>query len=50
LLGHTLLAAKAAGFDRSALNVDVDNAHRALGVYERCGYRVEDEWHVYVLS
>ena len=50
LLGHTLLAAKAAGFDRSALNVDVDNAHRALGVYERCGYRVDDEWHVYVLS
>src|SRR3954468_11507702 len=50
LLGHTLTAAKAAGFDRSALNVDVDNAHRALGVYERCGYRVDDEWHVYVLS
>lgn len=50
LLGHTLLAAKAAGFDRSALNVDVDNAHRALGVYERCGFRVDDEWHVYVLS
>lgn len=50
LLGHTLLAAKAAGFDRSALNVDVDNAHRALGVYERCAYRVDDEWHVYVLS
>lgn len=50
LLGHTLLAAKAAGFDRSALNVDVDNAHRALGVYERCGYRVDDEWHVYVLT
>ena len=50
LLGHALRAAKAAGFDRSALNVDVDNAHRALGVYERCGYRVDDEWHVYVLS
>jgi mycothiol synthase len=50
LLGHTLIAAKAAGFDRSALNVDVDNAHRALGVYERCGYRVDDEWHVYVLT
>ncbi|OXM61870.1 GNAT family N-acetyltransferase [Amycolatopsis vastitatis] len=50
LLGHTLRAAKDAGFDRSALNVDVDNAHRALGVYERCGYRVDDEWHVYVLS
>jgi GNAT superfamily N-acetyltransferase len=50
LLGHTLHAVKAAGFDRSALNVDVDNAHRALGVYERCGYRVDDEWHVYVLS
>ncbi len=48
LLGHTVLAAKAAGFERSALNVDVDNAHRALGVYERCGFRVEDEWHVYV--
>lgn len=50
LLGHTLEAAKAAGFDRSALNVDVDNAHRALGVYERCGYRVDDEWHVYALT
>jgi ribosomal protein S18 acetylase RimI-like enzyme len=50
LLGHALRAAKDAGFDRSALNVDVDNAHRALGVYERCGYRVDDEWHVYVLS
>jgi mycothiol synthase len=50
LLGRTLRAAKDAGFDRSALNVDVDNAHRALGVYERCGYRVDDEWHVYVLA
>ena len=50
LLGHTVRAAKDAGFDRSALNVDVDNTHRALGVYERCGYRVDDECDVYVLS
>lgn len=49
LIGVVLEAAKKAGFERSMLGVDVDNAHRALGVYERCGYRVTDEWHSYVL-
>ncbi len=50
LIGVVLEAAKKAGFDRSMLGVDVDNAHRALGVYERCGYRVTEEWHSYVLA
>ena len=49
LIGLVLKAAKEAGFERSMLGVDVDNAHRALGVYERCGYRVSEEWHSYVL-
>ena len=49
LLGHTLVAAKAAGYERSMLLVDVDNTHRALGVYERCGYQVSGENHIYVL-
>lgn len=49
LLGHTLRAGQAAGFDQAALGVDIDNATRALGVYERCGFRTVDEWHAYVL-
>lgn len=40
LLGHTLVEAKALGYERSSLGVDVDNASGALGVYERCGYRI----------
>ncbi|OZM70246.1 GNAT family N-acetyltransferase [Amycolatopsis antarctica] len=50
LLGHTLAAARDAGFRRSSLSVDVDNATRALGVYERCGYVVDSTSHDYVLS
>ncbi|MEC3981171.1 GNAT family N-acetyltransferase [Amycolatopsis sp. H20-H5] len=49
LLGYTMAKATEAGFERYALNVDVDNAHSALGVYERCGYRVTDRWAGYVL-
>ncbi|WP_033294880.1 GNAT family N-acetyltransferase [Amycolatopsis jejuensis] len=49
LLGHTLAAGRAAGFERSALSVDVDNTHRALAVYERCGYAVAERVHGYVL-
>ncbi|MFD9958581.1 GNAT family N-acetyltransferase [Amycolatopsis sp. NPDC058986] len=49
LLGYTLEKAKEQGFERSALNVDVDNAQGALGVYERCGYRTVQTWAGYVL-
>jgi ribosomal protein S18 acetylase RimI-like enzyme len=48
LLGHTLAEATARGFQRSSLGVDVDNASRALGIYERCGYRVTQSWAGYV--
>ncbi len=44
LLGHTLVKAKAKGFQRSSLNVDLDNSHRALGIYERCGYAEHQRW------
>lgn len=40
LLGHTLRTARDAGFDRSSLGVDYENADGALRIYERCGYRV----------
>jgi len=49
LLGKTLAAAREAGFERSALTVDVDNANRALAVYERCGYAVAERAYGYVL-
>lgn len=39
LLTRTLNRARAAGFDRAALDVDADNPTGALGVYERCGFR-----------
>jgi ribosomal protein S18 acetylase RimI-like enzyme len=44
LLGHTLAKAKAAGFDRSSLSVDLENVNGALGIYERCGYVVAERW------
>jgi mycothiol synthase len=44
LLGHTLAEAKARGFERSSLGVDVDNINGALGIYERCGYAVAERW------
>ncbi|WP_410661144.1 GNAT family N-acetyltransferase [Amycolatopsis sp. lyj-112] len=48
LLGYTLEQAKAKGFQRSSLNVDQDNSHRALGVYERVGYAEHQRWGGYV--
>ncbi|GAA4531214.1 GNAT family N-acetyltransferase [Amycolatopsis samaneae] len=48
LLRHTLAEAEKRGYERSSLGVDVDNAHRAVGVYERCGYRVDQSWKGYV--
>ncbi|OXM55828.1 GNAT family N-acetyltransferase [Amycolatopsis thailandensis] len=48
LLGHTLVKAKAAGFQRASLNVDQDNTHRALGVYERVGFSEHQRWAGYV--
>ncbi|MEV7552541.1 GNAT family N-acetyltransferase [Amycolatopsis sp. NPDC089917] len=48
LLGHTLVKAKAAGFRRASLNVDQDNTHRALGVYERVGFGEHQRWAGYV--
>ncbi|WP_406642651.1 GNAT family N-acetyltransferase [Amycolatopsis sp. WGS_07] len=49
LLAHTLDAGRAAGYERSSLSVDVDNTHRALAVYERCGYRTAERNYGYVL-
>ncbi len=49
LLGHTLQVGQAAGYERALLNVDFDNATGALGVYERCGFRIADEWHAYLM-
>ncbi|MFJ8909870.1 GNAT family N-acetyltransferase [Amycolatopsis sp. NPDC102389] len=48
LLGHTLVQAKAKGFQRASLNVDQDNNHRALGVYERVGFSEFQRWAGYV--
>ncbi|RSM76144.1 GNAT family N-acetyltransferase [Amycolatopsis sp. WAC 01375] len=48
LLGHTLVQAKARGFQRASLNVDQDNTHRALGVYERVGFTEFQRWGGYV--
>lgn len=47
-LGHALLArhfeaARAAGLDRSVLDVDAENPTGALGLYTRLGYRVAEE-------
>jgi len=50
LLGHALAEAKGKGFQRSALSVDLENVNGALGVYERCGYRVEARWAGFVLA
>ncbi|RJQ82742.1 N-acetyltransferase [Amycolatopsis panacis] len=38
-----------AGFERSALSVDVENDHGALSVYERCGFQVAESTYSYVL-
>jgi ribosomal protein S18 acetylase RimI-like enzyme len=48
LLSYTLAEGKAAGYERAGLSVDVDNAGGALGVYERCGFRVAQRTFVYV--
>lgn len=49
LLGHTLHAARAAGYDTVALDVDTENPTGALGVYERAGFRVERQLVEYAL-
>jgi ribosomal protein S18 acetylase RimI-like enzyme len=49
LLGHTLRAARAAGYDTVALDVDAENPTGALGVYERAGFRVERQLVEYAL-
>ncbi len=48
LLGHALVQAEAKGFQRASLNVDQDNSHRALGVYERVGFSEHQRWAGYV--
>lgn len=48
LLGLTLAEAKAQGFQRSLLGVDLENANGALGIYERCGYSVDSRWFGYI--
>ncbi|GGU37666.1 GNAT family N-acetyltransferase [Lentzea flava] len=44
LLSRTLARAKAQGYQRAALSVDAVNPTRALGVYERAGFRVTRTW------
>ncbi|AXB44214.1 GNAT family N-acetyltransferase [Amycolatopsis albispora] len=48
LLGHTLVEARAAGYERAALGVDVENVNAALGIYERCGFAADQRWYGYV--
>ncbi|WP_181775822.1 GNAT family N-acetyltransferase [Amycolatopsis pittospori] len=48
LLGHAIAQAKAKGFQRASLNVDQDNSHNALGVYERVGFSEHQRWGGYV--
>ncbi|MBN6033321.1 GNAT family N-acetyltransferase [Amycolatopsis sp. 195334CR] len=50
LLGHTLVEARAAGYERAALGVDVENVNSAVGIYERCGFRTTESWYGYVLA
>jgi mycothiol synthase len=47
LLGHTLRAYRAAGYDVAALAVDSENPTGALGVYGRVGFAVESRWAEY---
>lgn len=49
LLAYTLQEARKAGFERSALSVDVENDHGALSVYERFGFQVAESTYSYVL-
>ena len=49
LLGRTLHAARAAGYDTVSLDVDAENPTGALGVYERAGFRVERAFVEYAL-
>lgn len=44
LLQHVLAAARQAGYDEAALDVDSANPTGALGVYERAGFSVETRW------
>jgi mycothiol synthase len=50
LLAHTITQARARGFQRASLGVDVDNVNRALGVYERCGFSESQRWFGWVLA
>lgn len=50
LLAHTITEARARGFHRASLGVDVDNVNRALGVYERCGFSEFQRWFGWVLA
>jgi mycothiol synthase len=50
LLGHTLRACAAAGYDEAALDVDSENPTGALGVYRRCGFEVESRWTSYAVT
>ncbi len=49
LLGHALVAYRAAGYDEAALHVDSHNPTGALGIYERAGFAVETRWVGYAL-
>ncbi|KKD06420.1 GNAT family N-acetyltransferase [Streptomyces sp. WM6386] len=48
LLTTCLRAWQEQGFRRAGLNVDSANAHGALSLYERCGFRTLHTWIGYV--
>jgi len=50
LLGHTMHACRAAGYDEAALAVDSENPTGALGVYRRVGFAVESRWTNYAMT
>lgn len=49
LLGHTLRACAAAGYDDASLHVDAENPTGALAIYRRTGFEVETTWTTWTL-
>jgi ribosomal protein S18 acetylase RimI-like enzyme len=49
LLGHTLHACAAAGYDDASLHVDAENPTGALPIYRRAGFEVETTWTTWTL-
>lgn len=49
LLGHTLRACAAAGYDEASLHVDAENPTGAVGLYRRAGFTPAATWTSYSL-